>query len=205
MAQQVNLIDISLRPARQNLPPAALLAAVAAAGLLLTTHFAWEKWALARELALAVAPVVVADSALDGAAQSQRAARLVQREALRDLMRLQVSVAEGSAKLMGDIIRAMPEDMWLTELEVGASATLRLSGASADSASFSQFTSRLENIAALKSLPLHTVRLEPLVPEGAAAAQDQTTPTGRQFVLVSGTGDDAAAAPVTAALAGGKP
>ena len=205
MAQQVNLIDISLRPARQNLPPDALLAAVAVAGLLLTTHFAWEKWALARELAQAVAPVVAAEAAPDGAAQSQRAARLAQREALRDLMRLQVSVAEGSATLMGDIIRAMPEDMWLTELEVGASATLRLSGASADSASFSRFTSRLENIAALKSLPLHTVRLEPLVPEDTAAAQDQTTPTGRRFVLVSGTGDDAASAPVTAALAGGKP
>ena len=205
MPQQINLIDISLRPVRQKLPPAALLATVAVASLLLTAHFAWEKWALARELAQAVAPVAAAELAHDGAAQNQRLARLAQREALRDLMRLQLSVAEGSATLIGDIIQAMPEDMWLTELEVGASGTLRLGGSSADSASFSRFTSRLEQIAALKSLPLHTVRLEPWVLERTGASQDNSTPAGRRFVLVSGTGDDTVATPVAASVAGAKP
>lgn len=200
MPQQINLIDNTLLPARQRLPPAVMLATLAAALSLLSAHFAWEKWALARELNQVVAPQQAVAEAAPNHTESQREASLAKREALRDLLRLQVSVAEGSAALVGDIISAMPETMWLTELEVGTSRMLRLSGVTADSAGFGQFALRLERIAALKGLPLHTVRLEPRASDGAGAGQDKPANAGRQFVLASGAGDDtttAQAAPTT--------
>lgn len=205
MPQQINLIDKSLLPTRQRLPPVVMLSALAMASALLTAHFAWEKWALAQELNQVAAPPQAAAPASDSTHPGQREASLARREALRDVLRLQVSVAEGSAALVSDIIAALSENMWLTELEVGTSRTLRLSGATADSAGFGQFAARLERISALKDLPLHTVRLEPRAAEGAGSGPDQPTPAGRQFVLVSGSSEEPANAQALTATTGPKP
>jgi hypothetical protein len=206
MPQQINLIDESLRPVRQRLPASALLATLAVASSLLATHYMWEKWSLARALSHAVVPPpAVSELATDTATQAREEARLAQREALRDLLRLQVSVAEGSASLLGDIIGAMPENMWLTELEVGAARTLKIGGGIANSASFGLFSSRLEHITALKNLPVHTVRLGPRVLESAGSGPERPAPEGRLFLIAGGASDDTASDQKPLAASGAKP
>jgi len=199
MAQQINLIDASLLPARRRLGPVSLLATVGTAIALVLAHLGWEQVALARALAQATADAPAATE--DGSVAEPDAAtadRLARREALRDLLRRQLSVADGSALLLGEIIHALPDSLWLTELELGAQRALRISGGAADTEGFAQFATRLRLIPALQGLPISTVRLEPR-PEDSAVASPGTTPlpASQLFVLASAPGASATPTPAT--------
>jgi|CXWL01.1.fsa_nt_gi hypothetical protein len=201
MPQQINLIDAALLPAQQRLTPIALLATLGTAAALLVAHFGWEQMALARALAVATANAPVAVEATPGAEpDSAPADRQARREALRDLLRRQVAVPEGSALLLGEIIRALPDALWLTELEIGTQRSLRISGGAADTAGFGQFTARLTLIPALQGLPITTLRLEPRPLEGGAA-DAAPLPPAQLFVLASGPAGPAAATTAAAGVA----
>lgn len=199
MPQQINLIDASLLPARRRLGPVSLLATVGTAITLVLAHLGWEQLALARALAQATANAPAAtEDGLDAEPDAATVDRLARREALRDLLRRQLSVADGSALLLGEIIHALPDSLWLTELELGAQRTLRIGGGAADTKGFAQFTARLRLIPALQGLPISTVRLEPQPADSAGAAPATTAlPAAQVFVLASAPGAGATPTPAT--------
>lgn len=188
MPQQINLIDPTLLPPPQRLSPAVLLVLLGVSVAAVMGHFAWEKVSLTRALAAATAgapaePVAGADAAAQ-APDTTAPDRLAQREALRDLLRQQVAMPEGSAALIADMLRALPEQVWLTELELGAQRSLRLSGGTLDTAGFGLLSTRLTAIAALQGLPLHTVRLQPQPTQGGDG-EPAAAPQSQLFVLAS--------------------
>lgn len=200
MPQQINLIDAGLLPQRQRLPATTVLAVVASALTLVLAHFAWERVALARALA-PLAQGEAAPPADPGDAGTATglltAEQLARGEALRDLLRQQPTVPDGAAQLMEQIVQALPDALWLTELELGAARAVRISGGATDAASFGQFTTRLSSIALLQGVPIGTVRLEPHSAAAADTAADASAGSeagakAQLFVLASAV---AAAAP----------
>ena len=188
MPQQINLIDPSLQPPPQRLSPALLLVTLGLGVSVVASHFVWEKMWLAHELAAATASAPVEQEA--GADVSASAPdttaldRLAQREALRDLLRQQVAMPDGSATLIADILRVLPDQVWLTELELGAQRSLRISGGTLDTAGFGLLSTRLTSVAALQGIPLHTVRLQPQPTQGGDG-EPAAAPQSQLFVLAS--------------------
>ena len=197
--QQINLIDANLLPPLQRLQPGQLLAILGAASALVLGHYGWERADLARELsaASAAAPLAEADAAAGAAAAASapdapQQSRLAQREALRDLLRSAVALPEGSPALITELLQTLPPQVWLTELEMGPQRSLRVSGGTLDSGAFGMLSAGLAEMAALRGLPLHTVRLtpRPAATAGADSADAEAVaasaaPAGHLFVIAS--------------------
>lgn len=198
--QHINLLEASLLPPAQRLQPALLLALLGTAFTLVLGHYAWERTSLARELASATAPASAADvepavSAPDALEGNQ----LAQREALRDLLRNSLALADGSTELIAEVLQTLPPQVWLTELELGPQRSLRISGGTLDTGAFGLLGAGLTEVAALRGLPLNTVRLTPM-PAAAETAEDgpATAPVGHLFVLATappGSGSGAGSSP----------
>jgi hypothetical protein len=190
--QQINLVDPRLLPPQRRLSGATLVALVAAATLAVATHYQAERLWTA-QLASAVAPAdataatpgptaATPDAAADATTVLVR--QIAQREALRDLMLNQAEPPPDSAALIQDLVAALPETLWLTEIDIAGARALRISGGTLEPAALVTFADRLARIPALRSLPIETVRLEPLPDEQGDASPTPARPAHR-FVLAS--------------------
>jgi Tfp pilus assembly protein PilN len=103
--------------------------------------------------------------------------RVAQREALRDLLAAD-QLPQEPAALLRSVIDALPQTLWLTEVEVARERALRIAGGALDAAALNNFATALAQVPALRGVPVHTVRLEP-------AAKDSDAPGGWRFVLSS--------------------
>jgi hypothetical protein len=191
--QQINLVDAGLLPPLRLISGARLAALCLAGAALVGGHWAVERAALARSLAAAGANETV-DAAPDNQGNdglNELRERVAQRSALRDLLEAD-HLPHNTAALLRAVFDALPPSLWLTDVELARERALRISGGTLDVGALDAFAHRLSAIAALRGVPIHTLRLEP------ADAQDETSePRARRwnFVLASRPAGSAGAAP----------
>ena len=165
--QHINLIDPSLLPPQHVVSGSRLLSVALVGALLVFAHWSIERLALAR--ALATAPT----ESTDGATPTNKAnedlaqlrEQLAQREALRDLLASD-HLPQQPAALLGAVVDALPPTLWLTDVELARDRALRIGGGALDTAALDRFAAALANVADLRGVPVHTVRLEPMERNG---------------------------------------
>lgn len=180
--QSFNLFDRSLLPP----PPDWLMLGtltLAAAGLVgLAAHGVYEKQALA---ALMAAPGEPADAAAqDGGDAELRelTERVARRNALRQSYRQSGGSLEQAGALLERITAALPDDMWLAEVELGADRSLRVAGLALQAPSLHGFTARLQQAAGVRGVPLTQFSVERIEPESAT----DPMPPRLKFVIQGG-------------------
>lgn len=182
--QQLNLVDPRLLPPRHLLSGTRLLA-VAALGLVLTAaHFGVEQHRLAQ--VLLAAGMSPQDEATPEAAPADPdaavATRIVQRQALRDMLAKADRLPNDSAATLQSVIGALPETVWLTEVDVLGAQGVRIAGGTTDPASLRTLADRLAGIPLLSGVPVETLRIEPVASEDTS---EERTPSSHSFVLAS--------------------
>jgi len=205
--QQINLLDPSLLAAPRLLGSGALVGLVGAAALAVAGHWALESHWTRSALAAVVPPAPPAETAIAADAAASAAdpaqalqARIAEREALRAVLVQQTQLPRAPAELIAQVIAALPQNMWLSEIDIAGTRNLRIAGGTLDPAALSTFAQALGGITALRGVPIESVRLE-----GAAVlASDPDSeglPPSHRFLLASTASTTAAAA--TAPAAGG--
>jgi hypothetical protein len=191
--QQINLVDASLLPPLRLASGQRLAALCLAGAALVCGHWAIERAALARALAATGAeePTDAAPAADAGDGLNELRERVAQRQALRDLLASD-HLPNNPAALLRAVFDAMPPTLWLTEVDVARERTLRISGGALDVNALDRFAERLATIAALRGVPIHTLRLEPAEKPADAA---EPAPRSWTFTLASRPAGSAGGAP----------
>lgn len=209
MTSQINLVDASLLPKRALIDGRAAAAIVGVALLSVAIHGGMESAQLRSALAAnpaaamlqATATADAASTPVGGlAAQTQQLQRNL---ALRDALAQAHSLPDDSARLLQQVMAALPDTLWLTEIDLRGNQSIRIAGGALDASALAGFSASLARIEALKGTPVLVLQLEPQVRADGASADDNdsasTTPTARRarqpytFALASG---DASAAEV---------
>jgi MSHA biogenesis protein MshI len=180
-SQQINLFDATLLPprdwctGRNILVSATLLASGVAA------HGAYEGLALNRVLAAnasAPAPAHAPTDAspaptADGIDTTLREAQqqLARDRSLLDAVTGLSDLPLHTARRLDSLIAAMPNSVWLREVEFSGARSVRIVGGALDPAALAGFSQRLGQAPAFGGLPLHVYTLEPL-----ASLDAQVTP-----------------------------
>lgn len=184
--QHINLVDARLLPPRRLVSGQRLATLALTGALLVIGHWGFERLALSRAMAAAHAgaapdadtPAADSNDGLDALRE-----RVAQRAALRDLL-----AADGlptqPALLLRAVIDALPPTVWLTEVEIARERALRISGGSLDVSALDPLAERLAQVAPLRGVPIHTLRLEPADTQGEA---QEHAPRSWRFVLGSGS------------------
>ncbi len=172
MTQQINLIDPLLLPPTRRLTARRVVAAWAAGALLVLSHLAWERNALRQALVADTADAGEAPATPDltlaaGDAGLQR--RITQREALRRMLQRSGPAMPNGAALLSQVMAALPESMWLTQIDIAGAQSIRIAGGATDPAALANFADRLARIPALRGVPIEAIRIEP---QEAAADND---------------------------------
>lgn len=190
MTSQINLVDASLlpRPALINGRAAAAIVGVALVGV--AVHGGIESAQL--RLALATSPAqaaAVADAASAPAgglvAQTQQLQRNL---ALRDALAQAHRLPDDSARLLQQVMAALPDTLWLTEIDLRGSQSIRIAGGALDASALAGFSASLARIDALKGTPVLVLQLEPQTRADAASVDDSSaasaTPSSAAAVAV---------------------
>ena len=181
MSQNINLIDASLLPRTERLNGRVMLSALALASSAVLAHYGVEQTRLKRALAASAVAAAPADAGPDAAgdiALAQLRLRLARGEALRDALGRAGDLPVNSARLLQDVARALPDSLWLTEIDVQGQRTIRIAGGAVDAASLAVFSTRLGEVAALRGMPIQVLRLEPQPDTEAAAAETAEAGSG---------------------------
>lgn len=186
--QQINLLEPKLLPTPELVSGARILV-VAVLGLLgVSLHLGIEQDRMARTMAAAqAAPPSEIGESLEALGQDGDPAlrvRLLQRQALRDVLAKHQALPPDSASLMSQVMAVLPETLWLTEVDLVGLQGIRISGGALEPEALRQFAERLATIPTLKGAPVETLRLE-LDEDNPGSAADR--PAAHQFVLVSAT------------------
>jgi hypothetical protein len=184
--QQINLADPSLLPPRRGLGGALTLGLALAALALLAGHGAIEQRLLARALqASTTAPAAdeaAAPEAPDTDADALRE-RLAHRRALLGAADAVQSLPPDAASVLERVLAALPDTLWLSEVELHGARGLRLAGGALDAAALGAFARRLSDVPALRGLPIETLRLQVEAPDAAADPDAAAQPRRHRFVL----------------------
>jgi len=202
-AQQINLIDPSLRVVRDWVGARNILAGGVAMALVVGGHWAYEQTMLSRLLKAAAVAAPDADAAAKAAGNDsplQEAQRGIERgERLVQAVAGLTDLPHDNAKRLRSLISAMPDSLWLQELELSGERGLRIAGGAIDAAALTTFAQRLSSLPAFKGTPLQVFKVDPrAAPEPSGAAD--APPAGDQrlphygFVLSTFDGEGAAAA-----------
>lgn len=189
MKQQLNLIDPRLLPVPARPSVATLLALLAAAGVAVLGHGGWERAhydeALAPPGALQAEALEV--SRPDPALQTLQ--RQVERdELLRDGLARASDLPIDSVGQLRQLSAALPNTLWLTDVELTGRNGLRIAGGALDVTALATYAARLSNIASLKGRQLQALTVEPQQPEAlgdADGAAAERLPPHHLFVLAS--------------------
>jgi hypothetical protein len=179
--QNINLVETRLLPPVQAVSGVRIASLSLVGALGVCGHWGVERAALARAMAAAngaesaeAAPAVDVETGL-----TELRERVAQREALRDLLATD-QLPRDPAALLRAVFDALPPTLWLTEVELARERTLRISGGTLDVAALNPFAERLAAIAALRGVPIQTLRLEPAEANGDAA---EAGPRSWNFVV----------------------
>lgn len=217
MMQNVNLLDARLLPHEPVLRSAVALAAFALGAAAVLGHGIGERWLTQRALAAATAassssapgaetgasPGSEAGAAAPAPADQALQVQLARAEAQLAALRADSSLPAAPARTLRHVLQALPDSMWLTEIELAGARGLRIAGGTLQPQALSTFAQRLGESTTLRGLGLQTVRLEPYpMPAGTAADGPPPAPMLR-FVLAS-SGEGAAAGEEGAGLGSGR-
>ena len=190
MTSQINLVDASLlpRPALINGRAAAAIVGVALVGV--AVHGGIESAQL--RLALVTSPAqatAVADAASAPAGGLIAKTQLLQRKlALRDALAQAQRLPDDSAHLLQQVMAALPDPLWLTEIDLRGSRSIRIAGGALDASALAGFSASLARIDALKGTPVLVLQLEPQTRADAASVDDSSaasaTPSSAAAVAV---------------------
>lgn len=177
MSQQINLIDPSLRVVRDWVGARNIIAGGVAIALLVGGHWAYEQMTLSRLLKAAAAAAPAVDPVAGaGDPQLQEAQRGIERgERLMHAVAGLTDLPRDNAQRVRSLIAAMPDSLWLQELEFSGERGVRIVGGATDAATLTSFAQRLGSLPAFKGTPLHVFRIDPrAAPQRAAAAAPDT-------------------------------
>lgn len=192
MTQQINLLDPSLLPARDWCDGRFVLGLALLLSLGSTAHLAYETHALERFLAHAGSDAqdnATADASMTDAALAELQARVAANENLLQAVGTFAELPRGNAARLRDLIKAMPETLWLQEVEFSVERGVRIAGNALDAGALARFADRLGTQPAFQGLPLHLFALQPDVADATAGASDtvpaSTPPAHYGFLLSS--------------------
>jgi hypothetical protein len=201
--QNVNLLDARLMPREPLVRSEWALAGLMVALLAVATH-GWLESRLTRQAVAALAASTPGAAAEDGAAGSASGdaatkpanaehQALQRRVALAEMQLAAVSthldVPEEPASTLRQVVAALHESMWLTEIELTGAREWRIAGGTLAPQALVPFAGQLRETHALLGTALLTVRLEPW-PMPARPADAPALPAAHRFVLATAaTGD----------------
>jgi hypothetical protein len=189
--QHINLIDATLLPQQRLLGSAALLASLMACALAVAVHLGVEM-RLTQRTALAqaaTANTAAADGTTPAAATGPNAelqAQIASREALKSALQSHAQLPKAPAQLLADVAAALPNTMWLSEIDISGAHNLRIAGGLLEPTALPRFAEQLAQVQALRGLPIHLLRLEPAAAE-RSAGDELAIPASHRFMLASGS------------------
>ena len=179
MSSQINLVDASLLPRRALIDGRAAAVIVGVALLGVAIHGGIESAQL--RLALATSPALAIDHAAAADAASAPAGGLaaqvqqLQRSlALRDALAQAHSLPDDSARVLQQVMAALPDTLWLTEIDLRGKQSIRIAGGALDPSALAGFSASLARIDALKGTPVLVLQLEPQVRADGASVDDSS-------------------------------
>jgi hypothetical protein len=191
--QHINLVDPSLLPPLRLLSGHRLLGLLALAACAVTVHGGIERQRLAQAMAQANAAAPAAsDSPQTAPAATSASAdlqhRIAQRQLLLQAMSGPAVLTRDAADALQRVMGAVPDSLWLTELDLHGARGLRIAGGALDPAALGVFAERLALAPALRGLPIETLRLS--YEAGAAEPGEghesaAVTPPHHRFVLAN--------------------
>lgn len=178
MTSQINLVDASLLPKRALIDGRSGAAIVGVALLGVAIHGGMESAQLRSALAANPA-LATTTSAADAAsapvgrlaAQTQQLQRNL---ALRDALTQAHSLPDDSARLLQQVMAALPDTLWLTEIDLRGNQSIRIAGGALDASALAGFSASLARIDALKGTPVLVLQLEPQVRADGASVDDSS-------------------------------
>lgn len=190
MRQHLNLIDPALLPVTAWPSVPGLLGLLALVGALVLGHYGWERSRLAQALLQAAgAPAGTPEPVVPDPVRQALQHQVERDELLRDGLARASDLPADSVGQLRRVAAALPDTLWLIDVELSGRSGLRIAGGALDVAALTTYAARLGQIDSLKGRPLQTLTLEPQRPvagteaEGAAPA---TLPPHHFFVLASG-------------------
>ena len=205
MTSQINLVDAALLPTPALIGGRAAAVIVAVALLGVAVHGGMESAQLRAALAAspaqatlqatstAIAAADAASAPAGGvAAQTQQLQRNL---ALRDALAQAHRLPNDSARVLQQVMAALPESLWLTEIDLRGSQSIRIAGGALDASALAGFSAGLARIDALKGTPVLVLQLEPQVRADGASVDASAD------ALATSSSTAAVAATVAAAVA----
>ena len=176
MTQQINLLDPALLPQRDWCNGRFILGMGALLAVVIGGQWVYERQAMTRLLAnsAVAAPTEASTAAIDGEI-AELQSKLASGEALLHAAGGLSDLPKDSAARVQALIDAMPQNLWLDEVEFGINQRVRISGGVGDAAGLAAFSQRLGEAQAYGGLPLRVVALEPQDSESAERRDKSVT------------------------------
>ena len=176
MSSQINLVDPSLLPKRALINSRAVAVIVGVSLLAVAVHGGVESAQLRAALATTAVQANAAP-AVDAASEPvegmpAKMQRLQRGLALRDALAQVHSLPDDSAGLLQQVMAALPDTLWLTEIDLSGNQSIRIAGGALDASALAAFSARLARIDALKGTPIQVLQLEPQAGGELAAVDD---------------------------------
>lgn len=183
MTQQINLLDAALLPQRDWCNGRFILGLAAALLVVVGGQWGYERQAMAALLAASTPSTAAqADTAALDSEIAELHGQLAGSEALLRSAGGLAELPTGSAARVQALIDAMPQNLWLDEVEFGVNQRVRISGGVGDAAGLAAFSKRLGEAIAYSGLPLRVVALEP---QNSEVAERAEKPTGLKAPLMN--------------------
>ncbi|HEY6353573.1 MAG TPA: PilN domain-containing protein [Burkholderiaceae bacterium] len=193
MTQQINLIDGALLPAREWCDGRLLLCITASLLLGLAGLHAHERHQLAR--------VVEAESAragepepsttrVDDASLISLQAQIAADERLLKALSGMTDLPRDNAPRLRQLFAAMPDSLWLREIEFSAEHAVRIAGGATQAEALAGFSNRLGQLPAFRALPLHVFVVKPRDRTAVAGSDETTTSGAPDYAFVLSSVDD---------------
>lgn len=194
MGYQLNLIDERALPVPARPSVAAVLALALLCGVVGIAHLHWERTQLARSLAQPGADTLAGGEEAPADPAYDARLRLVQRdERLRDVLAGFRDLPLDSAARLQQLAAALPDALWLTDVQLSGSRGVRIAGGALDTAALAAYATRLGQVPAFSGLPMQALSVEPTLDEAPprdAGSHAPAAATARalhhHFVLTSG-------------------
>ncbi len=192
MTQQINLFDPDLVPLRDWCSGKFVLGLTLALILGTAGHLAYERQAL--KALLASASAATDDTAITAAdpqdaSLAELKARVSANEHLLQAVGSFTDLPQDNAARLRSLIAAMPEALWLQEIEFSVERGVRIAGSALDAKALAGFSGRLGAQSAFRGLPLHVFALQPAdgsdVAAGAVGGARAAAPEHYSFLLSS--------------------
>jgi hypothetical protein len=176
MTQQINLLEPSLLPKREWCTGRVIVAVAGVLAVAVGAHYMHESAGIKRALAAgSPAPSDAAASAENSdpieAQLRDGQSRLARGEMLMKAVAGLTDLPRDNARRLQALIAAMPDTVWLQEVEFSGERAVRIVGGATQSAALAGFSQSLGATKEFEALPLHVYALAPRDTEPPAQPQ----------------------------------